>query len=68
MSVQRLQCRLMTSCPLSDQAWELLCSRLFQIEKEVGDRFPHVTENLVWRTSRSGEWTGGFYPGNAVAG
>ena len=49
--------------PLSDQAWELLCSRLFQIEKEVGDRFPHVTENLVWRTSRSGEWTGGFYPG-----
>ncbi|MGI6081329.1 MAG: glycoside hydrolase family 88 protein [Limnochordia bacterium] len=49
--------------PLSDQAWELLCARLFRIEEEVGDRFPHVTEKLVWRTSKSGEWTGGFYPG-----
>lgn len=49
--------------PLSDRAWELVCARLRQIEAEVGERFPHVTEELMWQTSRSGDWTGGFFPG-----
>jgi unsaturated chondroitin disaccharide hydrolase len=49
--------------PLSDEAWELLCSRLRQIDAEAGEHFPHVTEKLVWQTSKSGDWTGGFFPG-----
>ncbi|MGI6544443.1 MAG: glycoside hydrolase family 88 protein [Limnochordia bacterium] len=49
--------------PLSTPAWQLVGSRLQSIMSTVGTRFPHITENHIWQTSGTGDWTGGFFVG-----